>query len=881
LARSYFNDAELTAEKFTPDPFGDEPGARLYKTGDLGRYLADGNISYLGRADQQVKIRGFRVEPGEVEVVLRQHPDVLDAAVVPQEDSKGNNKLVAYVVWDTREQVGEVRNFLKSKLPEYMLPAVFVPLASLPMNANGKLDRQALPIVEGLGSQSGENYVAPRNAVEEILAGLWSEVLAVTGVGVNDSFFESGGHSLLATQLVSRVREAFQIDLPLRRLFESPTIASMAGHINAALGAGEIFKAPPIERAPRDKALALSFAQQRLWFFDRLQPGSPLYNVPSALLVKGDLNVTALRQSLNEIVKRHEALRTTFAANGGEPVQTIAQDVYVPLPVVDLTSLREGERDSEAKRLTLEEGQQPFDISRGPLMRAKLLRTNDDTHVLLLTVHHIVFDGWSGRVFVTELGELYNSLSAGEAASLPALGIQYSDFAHWQREWMRGEVLASQLSYWTEQLESLSRLDVPTDFPGREAESFKGARQTFLVAKELAGSLNELSRRKGVTLFMLLLAAFDALLHRYSRQEDIVVGTPIANRNRTEIEGLIGMFVNTLAIRVNLGGNPTFNELLGRVREAALGAYAHQDLPFEKLVEELHLERDARRNPVFQVMFVLHNTPMPPLQLTGLTLSPLDVETGTAKFSLTLSMMESEEGLIGSLEYNTDLFKASTIEHMVCGFETLLESIVSGPDRRVDSLPMLTESESRQLLVEWNQTGREYPREQCINQIFEQQVEHAPDAIAVMFADQRLTYREINERANQLSHHLLSLGAGPESLVAIYLERSVEMIVALLATAKAGAAYVPLDTTYPLERIAFVLEEIQAAIILTQDSLVYELPACWAQIICLDSDRDQVAAQSVENPVNNAAPDNLAYVIYTSGSTGQPKGVCVTHRNVA
>ena len=439
LARSYFNDAELTAEKFIPDPFGHAPGARLYMTGDLGRYLADGNINYLGRADQQIKIRGFRVEPGEIEIVLRQHPDVLDAAVVPQEDPEGNKKLIAYIVLGVRGLISEVRKFLKSKLPEYMLPAVFVPLGSLPMNANGKLDRQALPVVEQFESQSKEDYVPPRTPVEEILAGIWEEVLGIKRIGVNDNFFELGGHSLLATQLVSRARKAFQVDLPLKRLFESPTVASLAESINAALGAGEVFKAPPIERGPRGKASALSFAQQRLWFFDRLEPGNPFYNVPSAILVKGDLDIAAFRQSLNEIVRRHDALRATFTAIDGKPMQVISQDACAHLPVVDLSLIGEGKREIEANRLTLEEGQQPFDLSRGPLMRAKLLRLNDDTHILLLTFHHIVFDGWSSRVFVTELGAFYNSLKVGESASLPALDIQYSDFAHWQREWCRAK----------------------------------------------------------------------------------------------------------------------------------------------------------------------------------------------------------------------------------------------------------------------------------------------------------------------------------------------------------------------------------------------------------------------------------------------------------
>ena len=635
---------------------------------------------------------------------------------------------------------------------------------------------------------------------------------------------------------------------------------------------------PSLRPVSREEGLPLSFAQERLWFLEQLEPGNTAYNIAAAYRLRGPLDVAALERSLNEIVRCHEVLRTTFATMDGRPVQVIAPEMSLTLPVEDLQELPEAEREAEAQRLLTEEAQRPFDLEKGPLLRAALLRLDEEEHVLLLTMHHIVSDGWSMGVFNRELAVLYEAFSVGKPSPLPELPIQYADFAVWQREWLQGEVLEEQLAYWREHLGGdLSVLELPTDRPRPAAQSFRGATQSFVLSGDLTESLKALSRREGVTLFMTLLAAFKTLLYRYTGQEDVVVGSPIAGRNRSEIEGLIGFFVNTLVLRTDLSGNPTFRELLERVREVALGAHARQDLPFEKLVEALQPERDLSRNPLFQVMFAFQNAPMEALMLPGLTVTPLEVESETAQFNLTLSMEETGQGLKGVVEYNTDLFDGVTIERMLGHFETLLEGVVVNPEQRLWELPLLTEAERYQLLVEWNDTEVEYPQDKCIHQLFEEQVERTPGAVAVVFEGEQLTYAELNRRANQLAHYLQKLGVGPEVLVGICVERSLEMVVGLLGILKAGGAYVPLDPAYPKERLAFMLEGTQAPVLLTQERLVEGLPEHEARVVCLDADWEAIAGESTENPDSEVTVDNLAYVIYTSGSTGRPKGVQILH----
>jgi len=704
VARGYLNRPELTAETFVKHPFNAEAEARLYKTGDLARYLPDGNLEFLGRIDDQVKLRGFRIELGEIEAVLNQHATVRDAVVMVREDEPGDKRLVAYVVAAQNEAaptLSELRSFLSEKLPEYMAPSAYVVLDGIPLTPNGKVDRRALPAPDEARSELAGEYVGPRTELEAEVAGIWAEVLKVERVGIDDNFFELGGHSLLVTQVISRLRKSLQVELPLRALFESPTVAALAEGIEAARQANEVLQAPPILPVSRDMELPLSFAQERLWFIDQLEPGGSAYNVPDTMRLTGRLNVEALRQALDAIVVRHESLRTTFPVVKGRPVQIITPSLSVALPIMDLSGLPESKREAEALRLVAEEAQRPFDLSLGSLMRALLLRLGDEEHILLLTMHHIVSDGWSMGVLFRELGALYEAFSGERESPLEELPIQYADYAVWQREWLRGERLEKHLSYWKEQLAGAPAvLELPTDKPRPAVQSFYGTRQFSVLSKNLSQALNELSRRESVTLFMTLLAAFQTLLMRYSGQEDISVGTDVANRNRAETEGLIGFFLNHLVLRTDLSGNPTFRELLRRVREMALEAYAHQDVSFHKLVEALKPERSLSHTPLFQVLFVLQNAPTEPLKLTGLTLSQLDFDRKMSKFDLALFIEETERGLVGNWVYKTDLFDAATVTRMTSHFETLLGSIVAQPDARLSALEMLTESEKRQQTME-------------------------------------------------------------------------------------------------------------------------------------------------------------------------------------
>ena len=627
----------------------------------------------------------------------------------------------------------------------------------------------------------------------------------------------------------------------------------------------------------------LSFAQERLWFLDQLQPNQPLYNEAYAFRLEGSLNVTALTQSLNEIVCRHEVLRVNFTTIDRQPFQIISPILTLALPIVDLQLLSKDKLKAEVQRLVTEEQARPFDLANDPLVRVTLLQLDEAQYVLLFTMHHIVCDQWSFGVIIREIVALYKAFFRDKPSSLPKLPIQYIDFAIWQRQWLQGEVLEAQVSYWKQQLSGApALLELPTDHPRPPIQTNRGAKQSLVLSKSLAEALRVLSQQEKATLFMTLLAAFQTLLYRYTSQDDIVVGTTISGRNRAEIEGLIGFFVNTLVIRTDLSGTPSFREILNRIREVALGAYTNQDLPFEQLVEKLQPKRNLSHTPLFQVMFQLHNTPTTTLELPGLTLSPLEFDKETAKFDLTLSMVEIKQGLIGTLEYNTDLFNAATITQMLGHFQSLLEGIVVNPDQQISKLPILSEAERQQLLVEWNNTQADYPIKQCIHNLFEAQVERAsltPDAIAVVFEDQQLTYRELNQRANQLAHHLRSLGVGPEVLVGICMERSLEMMVGLLGILKAGGAYVPLDSAYPQERLALILEDAKPLVLLTQKHLVAELPKHRAKVVCIDADWEiHTFSSAQENPISSVTAENLAYVIYTSGSTGTPKGVLITHQ---
>ncbi|WP_148662958.1 non-ribosomal peptide synthetase, partial [Scytonema hofmannii] len=895
LARGYLNRPQLTAEKFIPNPLRRSRGAqehrsrgvkedqscseRLYKTGDLARFLSDGNIEYLGRIDNQVKIRGFRIELGEIEAVLGQNDDVQSSCVIAREDTPGDKYLVAYIVPlpQVTPTLSVLRSFLIEKLPEYMVPNAFVFLEALPLTPNGKVDRRALPTPD---RHSGlpEKSVAPRTPTEEMLAQIWAQVLKVEAVGRHDRFFELGGHSLLATQLVSRIRSVFKVELPLRSLFVTPTVAELGQQIQQLQQQNAQLNDTPILPRLESAELPLSFAQQRLWFLDQLEPNKPSYNIPAALRLQGTLCVAALKQSLVEIIHRHEALRTNFITVDGQATQLIHPNPNWKVSVLDLQQLPSSEQETTSQQLAQLQAIEPFDLATETLIRATLVLLSQTEHVLLVCMHHIVCDGWSISVFVEELAALYNAYCEGKPSPLAPLPIQYADFAIWQRQWLLGEVRQSQLSYWLQQLEyAPTFLPLPTDRPRGAVQSFAGASQTCTLSVELTQKLTLLSQEQGCTLFMTLLAAFDTLLYRYTGVADILVGSPIANRHRSEIEGLIGFFVNTLVLRADLSGNPSFNELLLRIRSMALSAYAHQDLPFEMLVEALQPERDLSHTPLFQVMFALQNAPTSVVDLTELTLSLLPVETATTKFDLTLSMENTPTGLVGEWEYNTDLFDGSTIERMSSHFVTLLEAIVANPSEQISQLPLLTLTEQQQLLVEWNDTRVDYPVDKCIHELFEEQVARTPNAVAIVFENQQLTYGELNSDANQLAHYLRSRGVGANVLVGICVERSIEMVVGLLGILKAGGAYVPLDPEYPTERLSFMLEDAQVSVLLTQQHLVEKFPSHQAQVVCLET-QWQVGSQfSGENPTTVVRATDLAYTIYTSGSTGTPKGVPIAY----
>jgi amino acid adenylation domain-containing protein len=883
LARGYLGRPGLTAQRFVPDPFPGEAGARLYRSGDLARWKPDGTLEYLGRIDQQVKIRGFRIELGEIESVLLAHPGVASAAVIARGEGS-DAELVAYLVAaGTAPSPAELRDALKRHLPEYMVPAAFVAIDRIPLTANGKLDRRALPAPEAAAAAAGaeDGYVAPRTPVEEVLAAIWCEVLRRDRVGAGDDFFAVGGHSLRATQVVGRIRDALGVELPLRAIFEAPTLAELAGRVEEMRRAG-LPVLPPVLPVERTGALPLSFAQERLWFIDRLEPGSAVYNMPRALRLGGALDERALERALGEIVRRHESLRTTFAEVDGSPVQVVAPFVGFAVPVEDLSGLGEADREAAVGRRAGEEALQPFDLAAGPLFRAALLRLGDEDRVLLLTMHHIVSDGWSMGVFFRELSALYTAYREGGESPLPELAVQYADYAVWQREQLEGEVLDRQLSYWRERLAGAPELlELPTDRPRPAVQTYRGASVPVGLSLKLLERLQALGRSEGATLYMTLLGAFQVLLGKYAGSEDVVVGSPIAGRTRKEIEELIGFFVNTLVLRTDLSGDPSFREVLGRVREATLGAYEHQEVPFEKLVTELQPERSLSHSPLFQVLFTLQNAGGGGGALPGLNVSGAGGELASAKFDLSLEFMATPQGLHGGLIYSTDLFERGTALRMLGHLERVLEQVAADADVRLSELELLGEAERALVLDAWNRTDAEVPADRCIHELFEAQAARTPDAVAVRFEEESLTCAELNARANHLAHHLRGRGVGPEVRVGVLMERSLEMVVSLLAVLKAGGAYVPLDPGLPAERLAYMLDDSAVPLVLVQAALRGAVPEReGVGVLAVDALAERLAAESTENPAVGAGPDSLAYVIYTSGSTGRPKGVMNAHRGV-
>jgi len=699
LARGYLGDPELTGARFLLNPFTGIPGDRLYRTGDLGRYLPDGHAEYAGRADQQVKIRGFRVELGEIEAALRRHPAVREAVVLARDGAPGGGRwLVAYVVPPRRGSAphgSELKGFLRDLLPLYMIPAVFLSLEALPITPNGKLDRRALPAPVDGEAVAGE---APRTPVEDVVAGIWADVLGCERIGSRDDFFALGGHSLLLTRVLSRVTETFGVEVPLRTVFEVPTVEAMARTVAAMLAAGAGLPATPLrKRTEVCEPAPMSFAQERLWFLARLAPDSPFYNLPVVLQLTGPLDAAALRRTLAEVVRRHEVLRSALREQGGRRVQVPLSLPPLALPLVDISAVEEPAHSRLADALAAAEARRPFDLESPPLVRALLLRSHTAMHRLVFVMHHVATDGWSLGILVREVAALYRDFTSGRPASLPDLPVQYGDFAAWQREWLRASTLSRHLEYWTHQLDGAPpRLTLPTDFPRPLRQRFRGAAETMVLPPDLLAALQRSSRAEGVTLFMTGLAAFFVVLHRHSGMDELVVGSDVAGRNRTEVEDLIGFFINQLALRVRLAGDPAFRELVVQVREVTLAAYIHKELPFERLVEAIRPERNPSYAPIFQVKMNLHNVSIPTLELAGLSVTPVPVDRGTAQFDLVLNLIESGGALLTRLEYDLDLFRPATAVRLLTDLRLVLERAATSPELRVSALRAELEEVDRQ-----------------------------------------------------------------------------------------------------------------------------------------------------------------------------------------
>ena len=882
VARGYLNRDELTAQRFLPDPFSDDADARMYRTGDQARYLPDGKLEYLGRNDDQVKIRGFRIELGEIEGQLGTHADLDEVAVLAREDVAGDKRLVAYYTVHEGATVDlhALRAYLSARVPEYMVPAAFVALHSMPLTANGKLDRRALPAPDDNALGRGE-YEAPVGDVETQLALIWADVLKLERVGRHDNFFELGGHSLLAMRVVSRVRQSLGAELKLQALFAHPQLAAMAQTLAQTIDQAPMHTAA-IKPVARGAVLPLSYAQQRLWFLAQIEEIGTAYHINVGLRLQGALNRSALCAALDSIVARHESLRTVFELHEGVPMQRIKTASGFALHSDDVRASVD-QATALAALLDLEAAT-PFDLANGPLIRGRLIRLGEQEHVLLVTVHHIVSDGWSMGVLTHELSALYGAFSAGLANPLPPLELHYADYSVWQRDLLQGPQLQAQQAYWQRTLAGApALLALPTDRPRPVEQDYAGTRISFVWDEHLTQGLKALAQRHGATLFMTVLSGWSVLLSKLSGQDDVVIGTPMENRSRIELESLIGLFVNTLALRLDLSGTPTVAQLLTQVRQQMLEGQAHQELPFEQVVEVLKPPRSLAHTPLFQVMLAWQSGESVGLELGDLHLEPLPVVNDMAKFDLTLELGEMDGCLSGSLEYATALFDATTASRHLDYLQRLLAAMVADEHSRVASLPILSDSERQHLLVQCNDTAEPYAHEQLIHGLFEAQVLRTPAATAVVNGHEQISYEVLNQRANRLAHHLGSLGVKPDDRVALCLERNIDMVVGMLAILKAGAAYVPLDPSYPAERLGYMLQDSAPVVALVHSTLRSRLGLMTIPVLELDTGAGQWQSASEQNPqavLQDLTSRHLAYVIYTSGSTGQPKGVMVEHRGV-
>ncbi len=872
LARGYCADARMTAEKFVPHPFAGESDARLYRSGDIVRYRADGKLDFICRKDHQVKIRGYRVEPAEIEQALKRQSNVREAVVVLRTDGS-EKRLAAYVVAEPEAdiRVAALRQQLIATLPDYMIPTVSV-LGRIPLTPSGKLDRRALP--EPDPAQT-ETVSVPRTPMEKALWRIWSETLGVEHVGIDDNFFALGGHSLLATRMISQVRSELRVDVPLRAIFEHPTVAEFAAEMETRLK-DKTLSGRPIVRVPRAGPLALSPAQRRLWFLQQLQPESAVYNVPLCLRIEGALHVQALAAALSAIVRRHELLRTTFPALDGEPVQLIHPAAALALPFIDLSALPEADRIAVAEELRAQDSDRPFDLAQGPLLRAALLRLSSESHELLLNCHHIVNDGWSLAIFARELRGFYRAFRDGSSWQPAELPVQYADYAAWRSAGAADEDQASQLEYWKKQLQKIPLAEIPTDYPRRQVAAHPRGMGLFRLSAAATRNLKLLGERESASLFMLLTAGLQWVISCYSGEKDITIGTVVANRRRAELEHLIGFFVNTLVLRTDVSGSQNLLELLHRVREVTLQAFAHQDTPFEKIVEEMSPERDLGRTPFFQAMLVLQNAQAEPWELSGLRVTEIPVPLRDAKFDFSISMIETQAGIEGQVDFASDLYEKETVEQLLRHYVRLLETAAMRPEVSLAEIHLLDDEERRTAVVKWNRSERLYPAE-LVPEIARQQAQRRGGATALVHEGSRLSYQELEERSNRLAHRLIQIGVSPELRVGVFLDRGFDLVTAILAIWKAGGVYVPLDTAYPKDRLAFMLEDASVGVLVSVDTVLPELPAHDARVLCLDVDWEEIEAQSSAPPELRIAPSNLAYVMYTSGSTGNPKGAMLEH----
>jgi len=899
LARGYFQKPELTAERFLPNPFAKAPGARMYWTGDLARWRPDGCIGYLGRADFQVKVRGFRIELGEIEAALNELPEVRESVVVAKSLSgrPEDATLIAYVVFHEPRPVEALREHLRGSLPGYMVPAHFTTLDALPLTPNNKIDRNALP--EPKIADESVEFVAPRDETERALADIWSAVLHADRVGVKDDFFAMGGHSLLATQAVARVADAFEVEIPLYDFFAHPTVEGMAKLLAERRAASSAAAAPPIRPVPRGadpgldaegRPLPLTFAQERLWFLDRMDPGAPTFNTPMSLRLSGDVDAALLRRCFEEILRRHEALRCHFGARDGEPRLIVDADQALDFREVDLRDLPLAEREAETVRRMADDALIPFDLERDRLLRVHCYRIDDRRAALLINMHHIVTDGWSQNLVLKELTALYRAFKDGRPSPLPELPIQYADFAHWQRNWLRGEVLEGQLQFWKDTLAGApAKLDLPLDHPRPARQTHNGRTIAFSLSHPVAVALEETRRRAGATLYMALLPVYALLLSRYAAQDDLCIGSPTANRNRAKTEDLIGFFVNTLVMRLDLSGDPTFNELVAQARDVALAAYARQDVSFEQVVDRVQPARDLSRPPLFQALFSVEDSAIISGKMAravqDMTIELQQFDYRIAKYDLSLYMFRNDVALFGNLNYNTDLFEPDTIEAFADRFSRLAEWLIKHPDQPVSRAALVDQDEARARLAEWNRSDRDFPRGESIQALFEARVAAAPDAPAIGLPDgAAVSYGSLNQRANRIAHELIARGVGPGAIVGVCLDSGPDLAAALLAVLKAGAAYAPLDPTYPQDRLSFMIQDTAMTALVTQSALFDALPAYdvnFLNLLVLDEDADALEAQTDANPAARDGGDAAAYVVYTSGTTGEPKGVHVPHRGVA